>query len=52
MEPKLCPKCKHEMQALLFMGVQLEGYVCPHCKILYPVDDEGNMDEKPLATVI
>ena len=49
---KNCPNCNHKMQALLFMGVQLDGYACDNCKLFYPIDDSGKMKTTPLATII
>jgi uncharacterized protein YbaR (Trm112 family) len=46
-----CPECNEEMEALLFMGVQLEGYICPKCKQFYPADGDGIPELKPLAKV-
>lgn len=45
-ETKMCPVCNVEMDTLLFMGVEPEGYVCPKCNCLFSEDME------PMATVI
>jgi len=34
-----CPNCQTELQVLLFMGVQPDGFVCPKCKIVFPIVD-------------
>lgn len=46
-----CPKCDTVMTVLLFMGVQLDGYICPTCNILYPVDENDAPQFEPLAKV-
>jgi hypothetical protein len=38
-EPKLCPQCGHELDVLLFMDVQPDGYVCKPCGRLYGLND-------------
>lgn len=42
----MCPDCNVEMDVLLFMGVEPEGYVCPKCNVLF------TEDMKRMATVI
>ena len=43
---KTCPTCGSALEALLFLGVEPHGSVCPRCKIHY------NDDLKPDAQVI
>ena len=46
--PIKCPKCgSQDLQVLLFMGIEPDGFVCPKCSILF---DPETL--KPLATVI
>lgn len=42
-----CPTCKTELQTLLFLGIEPDGYVCPTCKVLFHPETL-----KPLAHVI
>jgi tRNA(Ile2) C34 agmatinyltransferase TiaS len=45
-EHGVCPQCGSQTNALLFMGVQPDGYVCPKCKLWIAPDGT------PLAVVI
>lgn len=42
----MCPDCNVEMDVLMFMGVEPEGFVCPKCNRLF------NDEMKPMAIVI
>ena len=44
--PLQCPTCDVPLQALLFMGVQPDGYVCPGCGGYF------GEDGKRLASVV
>jgi len=33
-----CPKCNAEVQVLLFMGVQPDGFVCEKCRTYFAPD--------------
>lgn len=41
-----CPKCGTQLEEMLFMGSEHDGWVCPECSIYY------NDEFKPLARVI
>ena len=45
-EPKHCPACGAVLRALLFLGVQPDGYVCRHCQTYY------SESLQPLALII
>lgn len=42
----VCPKCGHTLEALLFLGITPDGYVCETCQLYF------NDDLQPLAHVI
>ncbi len=35
---KPCPKCSRPANALLFLGVQPDGWVCEHCRVWFHDD--------------
>jgi DNA-directed RNA polymerase subunit RPC12/RpoP len=38
-EPVKCPECGHELDVLMFMDAQPDGYVCKPCGRLFGLND-------------